>query len=97
MGCHRAEVFTPLAGEVEWARGKTQDDQHFLALLGWLQAYQRLGYFPKLRRLSAGISGSGLGLLRLLVVRDVMAPTSHSSSQPLVMISGYDDGAPGPR
>lgn len=40
-----AEVFTPAADEVEWARGKTQDDQHLLALLVWLKAYQRLGYF----------------------------------------------------
>ncbi|WP_214323656.1 DUF4158 domain-containing protein [Nonomuraea sediminis] len=43
-----AEVFTPTADEVEWARGKSQDDQHLLALLVWLKAYQRLGYFPKL-------------------------------------------------
>ena len=33
-----AEVFTPSAGEVEWARGKSQDDQHLLALL---QVYPR--------------------------------------------------------
>ncbi|MFF0312149.1 Tn3 family transposase [Streptosporangium sp. NPDC004379] len=43
-----AEVFTPSDGEVEWARGKTHDDQPLLALLVWLKAYQRLGYFPKL-------------------------------------------------
>ncbi|MFD8565208.1 DUF4158 domain-containing protein, partial [Streptosporangium canum] len=43
-----AEVFTPSADEVEWARGKTHDDQPLLALLVWLKAYQRLGYFPKL-------------------------------------------------
>ncbi|WP_308250407.1 Tn3 family transposase [Sphaerisporangium fuscum] len=43
-----AEVFTPSLAEVEWARGKTQDDQHLLALLVWLKVYQRLGYFPKL-------------------------------------------------
>ncbi|GAA3532850.1 Tn3 family transposase [Nonomuraea rosea] len=43
-----AEVFTPSLAEVGWARGKTQDDQHLLALLVWLKAYQRLGYFPKL-------------------------------------------------
>ncbi len=48
-----AEVFTPSAAEVEWARGKTQDDQHLLALLVWLKAYQRLGYFPKLRDVPA--------------------------------------------
>lgn len=43
-----AEVFTPSLAKVEWARGKTQDDQHLPALLVWLKAYQRLGYFPKL-------------------------------------------------
>ncbi|WP_424532906.1 DUF4158 domain-containing protein [Sphaerisporangium viridialbum] len=48
-----AEVFTPSAVEVEWARGKTQDDQHLLALLVWLKAYQRLGYFPKLKDVPA--------------------------------------------
>lgn len=42
-----AEVFTPTTDEVEWGRGKTQDDQHLPALLVWLKAYQRLGYFPK--------------------------------------------------
>ncbi|MEV8636662.1 Tn3 family transposase [Streptosporangium sp. NPDC051023] len=51
-----AEVFTPSAGEIEWARGKTQDDQHFLALLVWLKAYQRLGYFPKLADVPATVA-----------------------------------------
>ncbi|MGP3920344.1 DUF4158 domain-containing protein [Nonomuraea sp. 10N515B] len=51
-----AEVFTPSAVEVEWARGKTQDDQHLLALLVWLKAYQRLGYFPKLKDVPAVVS-----------------------------------------
>lgn len=51
-----AEVFTPSSVEVEWARGKTQDDQHLLALLVWLKAYQRLGYFPKLKDVPAAVS-----------------------------------------
>ena len=51
-----AEVFTPSAAEVEWARGKTQDDQHLLALLVWLKAYQRLGYFPKLKDVPAVVA-----------------------------------------
>lgn len=51
-----AEVFTPSAVEVEWARGKTQDDQHLLALLVWLKAYRRLGYFPKLKDVPAVVS-----------------------------------------
>ncbi len=41
-------MFTPSAVEAEWARGQTKDDQHLLALLVWLKAYQKLGYFPKL-------------------------------------------------
>ncbi|MGV9385123.1 DUF4158 domain-containing protein [Nonomuraea sp. NPDC003707] len=48
-----AEVFTPSAAEVEWTRGKTQDDQHLLALLVWLKACQRLGYSPKLKDVPA--------------------------------------------
>lgn len=31
-------MFTPSAVEVEWARGRTKDDQHLLALLVWLKA-----------------------------------------------------------
>jgi TnpA family transposase len=51
-----AEVFTPSAVEVEWGRGKTQDDQHLLALLVWLKAYQRLGHFPKLKDVPSVVS-----------------------------------------
>jgi hypothetical protein len=46
-GRELAEAFTPADAEVEWARAKTQDQQHLLALVVWLKAYQRLGYFPK--------------------------------------------------
>ena len=46
-GRELAEAFTPTDAEVEWARAKTQDQQHLLALVVWLKAYQRLGYFPK--------------------------------------------------
>jgi hypothetical protein len=42
-----AEVFTPTADEVEWARSKTEDPQHLLALMVWLKAYQRLGVLPE--------------------------------------------------
>lgn len=68
-----AEVFTPSAGEVEWARGKTQDDQHFLALLVWLKAYQRLGYFPKLADVPATVAEhirGAVGLPEGLVLAD---------------------------
>jgi TnpA family transposase len=43
-----AEAFTPTMDEIAWARGRTQTEQHLLALVVWLKAYQRLGYFPKL-------------------------------------------------
>lgn len=42
-----AESFTPTEAEIEWARGRTQDERHLLALAVWLKSYQRLGYFPK--------------------------------------------------
>jgi hypothetical protein len=38
----------PTDDEVDWARGRTQDEQHLLALLVWLKSYQRLGHLPKL-------------------------------------------------
>ncbi len=41
------EAFTPTDAEAEWARGRTQDRQHLLALVVWLKSYQRPGYFPK--------------------------------------------------
>ncbi|MFI6803368.1 DUF4158 domain-containing protein [Streptosporangium canum] len=68
-----AEVFTPSAVEVEWARGKTQDDQHLLALLVWLKAYQRLGYFPKFKDVPAVVSEhirSVIGLPEEVVLED---------------------------
>lgn len=43
-----AEAFAPTPDEADWARGRTQTDQHFLALVVLLKCYQRLGYFPKL-------------------------------------------------
>lgn len=42
-----AEAFTPTVGEVAWARAKTQNEPHLLALVVWLKSYQRLGYLPK--------------------------------------------------
>jgi hypothetical protein len=47
-GRELAESFTPSEDEIAWARGRTQSDQHLLALLVWLKSYQRLGHFPKL-------------------------------------------------
>lgn len=43
-----SEAFTPTPDEADRARGRTQTDQHFLALVTLLKCYQRLGYFPKL-------------------------------------------------
>lgn len=43
-----AEAFAPTSAEAEWARGRTQTDQHFLALVVLVKCYQRLGYFPKI-------------------------------------------------
>jgi TnpA family transposase len=48
-----AEAFTPTADELVWARGRTQSEQHWLALVVWLKSYQRLGYFAKLEDVPA--------------------------------------------
>ncbi|MEV0403443.1 hypothetical protein [Actinoallomurus sp. NPDC050550] len=58
-------MFTSSSAEVEWARGKTQDDRHLLALLVWLKAYQWLGYFPKLADVSAVVAEHVRGVLGL--------------------------------
>jgi hypothetical protein len=47
-GRELADVFTPTDAEAEWARSRTQDPEHLLALAVLLKSYQRLGYFPKL-------------------------------------------------
>ncbi len=43
-----ADVFTPSAGEIEWAQGKTVTAPNMLTLLAWLKSFQYLGYFPGL-------------------------------------------------
>jgi hypothetical protein len=53
-GRELAEAFTPSDGEVDWARGRTQDAGHLLALVVRLKSYQRLGYFPKLAEAPQG-------------------------------------------
>ncbi|WP_347402876.1 DUF4158 domain-containing protein [Protofrankia symbiont of Coriaria ruscifolia] len=67
-GRELVEAFSPTADEFAWARGKTQNDQHLLALVVRLKSYQRLGYFPKPPRASrAGYDDAprqqGTGLL----------------------------------
>ncbi|MBW8482621.1 Tn3 family transposase [Actinomadura parmotrematis] len=60
-----AEAFSPTEAEVEWARGRTQDENHQLALMVWLKAYQRLGYFPKVEDVPAAVVGHVRGALGL--------------------------------
>ncbi|MEU7858345.1 DUF4158 domain-containing protein [Nonomuraea sp. NPDC049141] len=60
-----AETFTPTDDEVDWARGRTQDEQHLLALLVWLKSYQRLGYFPKLDQVPSAAAAHVRGMLEL--------------------------------
>ncbi|MEV3923476.1 DUF4158 domain-containing protein [Actinomadura coerulea] len=50
-----AESFTPTEAEIEWVRGRTQDERHLLALAVWLKSYQRLGYFPKVEDVPAAV------------------------------------------
>lgn len=59
------EAFTPTTGEVEWARGRTQTEQHLLALVVRLKSYQRLGYFPKLAGVPAVVTDHVRGALGL--------------------------------
>lgn len=44
-GRELTDSFTPTDAEAEWARGRTQDQQHQLVLAVLLKSYQRLGYF----------------------------------------------------
>jgi hypothetical protein len=59
------EAFTPTEAEIEWARGRTQDEHHLLALVVWLKSYQRLGYFPKVEDVPAVVAGHVRGALGL--------------------------------
>ena len=60
-----AEAFTPTPDEIMWARGKTQHEQHLLALLVQLKCYQRLGYFAKLSDVPAAVVNHVRGVLEL--------------------------------
>jgi TnpA family transposase len=64
-GRELADSFTPTDAEAEWARGRTQDEPHLLALTVLLKSYQRLGYFPKVQDVPPAVVrhvGSCLGL-----------------------------------
>jgi hypothetical protein len=60
-----AEAFTPTKAEVEWARSRTDDEHHLLALVVWLKSYQRLGYFPKLAEVPPAVAGHARQVLGL--------------------------------
>jgi hypothetical protein len=64
-GRELAEAFTPSDGEVDWARGRTQDAGHLLGLVVWLKSYQQLGYFPKLAEVPGAVAGHVRGVLGL--------------------------------
>ncbi|MGH3845850.1 MAG: DUF4158 domain-containing protein [Pseudonocardiaceae bacterium] len=74
-----AEAFTPTTEEIEWARRRTQTEQHMLALTILLKCYQRLGYFPKLLEVPAVVLGHVR--VRLGVGEDVAA--GHDSQRTL--------------
>lgn len=59
------ETFTPTDDEVAWARGKSRTEHHLLALLVWLKAYGRLGYFLDLSGVPLPIVEHIRGLLEL--------------------------------
>jgi hypothetical protein len=74
-----AEAFTPTGNEVEWARGRSQHDQHFLALLVLLKSYQRLGYFPMLKQVPDVVVAHLRGALTLAE----SVPAEHDSDRTL--------------
>jgi hypothetical protein len=85
-----AEPFTPTGDEMEWARERTQDLQHLLALVVWLKSYQRLGYFPK-----AGDVPFAVVHLDRLQHANLMVVTKHLHAQvrgPREVADGQDRG-----
>jgi hypothetical protein len=80
-----AEVFTPTPDEIAWARGKTQNQHHLLALLVQLKSYQRLGYFARLADVPAAVVGHVRGALELpeKVIAEIDAG-SHRQAAPAV-------------
>jgi hypothetical protein len=62
-----AEVFTPSADELAWALARTTSEHHRVALLVLLLCYRRLGFFPRLGVVPAGVidhvrQAAGLGM-----------------------------------
>jgi len=60
-----AHVFTPSAGEIEWARDKTVAAPNMLALVAWLKSFQYLGYFPGLDEIPEPVLAHVRGALGL--------------------------------
>jgi hypothetical protein len=60
-----ADVFTPSAEEIEWARDKTVTAPNTLALLAWLKSFQYLGYFPGLHEVPGPVLAHVRGALGL--------------------------------
>jgi len=58
MSARELHVFyTPQPDEIVWAREATSSDEHLLALVTQLQAFNRLGYFPVLNEVPAEVVG----------------------------------------
>jgi len=62
-GRELSEVFSPTQDELAWARERTQNDRHLLALVVGLKSYQRLGYFPRLADVPAAVIDHGCFLV----------------------------------
>jgi len=66
MSAHEiADVFTPSAEEIEWARDKTVAAPNMLALVAWLKSFQYLGYFPGLDEIPEPVLAHVRGALGL--------------------------------
>ncbi|MGY4919472.1 DUF4158 domain-containing protein [Streptomyces sp. 900116325] len=48
--------FSPTRDELQWAADRTDSDAHLLALLLTLQAYQRMGCFPKVEDIPEAVA-----------------------------------------
>jgi hypothetical protein len=48
--------FSPTRDELEWAVGRTDSDEHLLALLLTLKSYQRMGCFPKVEDIPEAVA-----------------------------------------
>jgi Domain of unknown function (DUF4158)/Tn3 transposase DDE domain len=59
------EAFTPVAGEIAWAREQTRTPEHLLALVVLLKSCHRLGYFPVLAEVPPPVTEHIRGMLEL--------------------------------